>query len=179
MAEMDETDREQTFDAEESGDAVNSLDADLAKLQGERDILFQQLARVQADFANAKKRLEAERDQHVQFANSTLLKGLLPVIDNFERALEVDSAKTDTGSLVKGMQIVHDQLLAALKSQKLEPIAPAVGTPFDPNEHEALMQQPSDQYAEPAVLQLYQKGYKLHGRIIRPAQVVVSRPADA
>ena len=72
------------------------------------------------------------------------------------------------------MQIVHDQWLNVLKQQQVEEIAPAPGTPFDPTQHEALMQQDS-QYNEPTVVQLLQKGYALHGRTLRPAQVAVSR----
>ncbi len=156
-------------------EAVGALESDLRKLQEERNLLFQQLARVQADFGNARKRLEAEKQQQVQYANQNLIKSLLPVIDNFERALEVDPAKSDAGTLLKGMQIVHDLMIKVLNSQNVEEIAPTVGTPFDPNQHEALMQQPNDKYKEPAVTQLLQKGYSLQGRILRPAQVAVSR----
>ena len=73
------------------------------------------------------------------------------------------------------MQIVHDQLMSVLKSQRVEEIAPKTGDPFDPTKHEALMQQPSDQYTEPTVMLLLQKGYALQGRTLRPAQVAVSK----
>ncbi len=151
------------------------LEVDLKKLQEERDALFEQVARVQADFRNAQKRLEQEKLQSIQFANAKLIKSLLPVIDNFERGLEVDPAKTDLPALLKGMQMVHDQLMKALAQENVETIAPEPGTPFDPNRHEALMQQPDDRYAEPTVTQLFQKGYSLYGRVLRPAQVAVSR----
>jgi len=104
----------------------------------------------------------------------SLIKSLLPVIDNFERALAMDPAKVDAAAILKGMQIVHDQWLKVLRDQKVEVIAPQPGEPFDPNRHEALMQQPGD-YAEPTVTQLLQKGYALHGRTLRPAQVAVSK----
>ena len=152
-----------------------TLDADLRKLQEERDALFEQVARVQADFRNAQKRLEADKQQAVQFANSRLITNLLPVIDNFERALEQDPAKVDAASILKGMQIVHDQLINVLRQQHVEVLAPEPGTPFDPNQHQALMQQPSDEYAEPTVTQLRQKGYSQHGRVLRPAAVAVSK----
>src|SRR5687768_2124575 len=151
------------------------LDADLGKLQQERDQLFEQLARVQADFRNAQRRLETDKQQAIQFANSKLITTLLPVIDNFERALTVDTAKTDSAAILKGLQIVHDQLINVLKQQNVEVIAPEPGAPFDPNQHQALMQQPSDQYAEPTVTQLLQKGYALQGRVLRPAAVAVSK----
>jgi molecular chaperone GrpE len=149
---------------------------ELIKLRTERDQLFERLARVSAEFKNSQKRLESDFDQRMQYANSTLIKSLLPVIDNFERALAQDPAKvTDTAAILKGMQIVHDQLIAVLKQQKVEEIAPKAGEPFDPTKHEALMQQPSDKYDEPTVTQLLQKGYALQGRTLRPAQVAVSR----
>jgi molecular chaperone GrpE len=148
---------------------------EIAALRAERDQLYQRLARAQADFQNSRRRLEADKEQALQYANSTLIKSLLPVIDNFERALAVDAMKTDSASIQKGLQLVHDQMLNVLKSQSVEEIAPAAGTPFDPNQHQALMQQPSDKYTEPTVTQLLQKGYALHGRTLRPAQVAVSK----
>src|SRR5262249_49183519 len=105
---------------------------ELAKLRSERDQLYQSLARAQADFQNSRRRLEADKEQAVQYANSTLIKSLLPVIDNFERALAVDSTKTDAASIQKGLQLVHDQMMTVLKSQSVEEIAPQPGTPFDP-----------------------------------------------
>ena len=148
---------------------------DVQKLRAERDSLFERLARATADFKNVQKRLQSEADQRVQYANQSLIKSLLPVIDNFERALAVDPAKADAASILKGMQIVHDQWLSVLRQQNVEEIAPAPGTLFDPTRHEALMQQDAPQYAEPTVVQLLQKGYALHGRTLRPAQVAVSR----
>jgi len=148
---------------------------ELRKLREERDSLFDRLARATADYRNSQRRLEQDKEQAVQYANSSLIKNLLPVIDNFERALAVDPAKTDAAAILKGMQIIHDQWMDVLKSQEVEEIAPKPGTPFDPTQHEALMQQPSDKYAEPTVVQLLQKGYMLHRRTLRPAGVAVSR----
>lgn len=148
---------------------------DFIKVRAERDQLYERLARAQADFANSRRRLEADKEQALQFANSTLIKNLLPVIDNFERALAVDPDKTDAATIQKGLQLVHDQMMNVLGAQSVEVIAPQPGTPFDPNRHQALMQQPSDQYKEPTVTQLLQKGYALHGRTLRPAQVAVSK----
>jgi len=147
---------------------------EVTALRAERDQLYERLARATAEFQNIRKRNEQELEQRIQYANSTLIKSLLPVIDNFERALSVDPAKADATTLLKGMQIVHDQWLNVLKQQHVEEIAPVPGTPFDPNQHQALMQQDS-QYEVPTVVQLLQKGYALHGRTLRPAQVAVSR----
>jgi molecular chaperone GrpE len=154
---------------------LDLLEADLRKLQTERDTLFEQLARVQADFRNAQKRLEADKQQAIQFANSKLITSLLPVIDNFERALAADPSKADVNTLLKGLQITYDQLMTQLRQQNIEPIAPEPGTPFDPNLHQAILQQPTDKYDQPTVTQLLQNGYSLHGRVLRPAQVAVSK----
>ena len=158
----------------EATDAPGTGAADFDRVKAERDSLYERLARTTADFQNSRKRLEAEADQRAQYANASLIKSLLPVIDNFERALAMDPAKVDAASILKGMQIVHDQWLKVLRDQKVEELAPQPGEPFDPNRHEALMQQPGN-YAEPTVTQLLQKGYALHGRTLRPAQVAVSK----
>lgn len=157
--------------------ADQELENDLKKLQEERDTLFERLARVSADFKNAQKRLEEDKRQAIEYANSTLISSLLPVIDNFERGLAVDPAKTDVTTILKGMQVIHDQWLAVLKSQQVEAIVPVPGDKFDPTIHQAILQQPSEQFKdakEPVVVMLLQKGYQMRGRVIRPAQVAVN-----
>lgn len=149
-------------------------DDELTKLKQERDDLFQRLARSTADFKNSQKRLEQEKEQSLQFANSKLVTALLPVIDNFERALAVDASKTDSGAVLKGMQIVLDQFTTLLKQQNIEEISPKPGQAFDPTRHTALMQQENDQYKDHSVIQTLQKGYAMHGRTLRPASVIVS-----
>lgn len=158
----------------EASDAPGADATDFDRLKAERDSLFERLARTTADYQNARKRLQAEADQRAQYANSTLIKSLLPVIDNFERALAQDPGRTDTATLLKGMQIVHDQWLNVLKQQQVEEIAPQPGAPFDPTRHEALMQAPSE-FPPGTVVQMLQKGYALHDRTLRPAQVSVSK----
>jgi len=148
---------------------------ELSKLQAERDSLYERLARATAEFQNSRKRLEGEFEQRMAYANSALIRSLLPVIDNWERALNVDPEKVDSAAVLKGLQLVHDQMMGVLKQQNVEVIAPQPGTPFDPSKHEALMQQPNDEYTEPTVTQLFQNGYALPGRTLRPAQVAVSK----
>src|SRR5215213_7143965 len=97
---------------------------DIQRLQAERDDLFDRLARATADFQNTRKRLQAESDQRLQYANASLIKSLIPVIDNFERALAVDVDKTDAKAILKGMQLIHDQWLTVLRQQEVEEIAP-------------------------------------------------------
>lgn len=155
-----------------AGGEEDELDA----LRRERDSLYERLARATAEFQNIRRRQEQEFEQRAQYANSSLIKSLLPVIDNFERALAVDPAKADSATILRGMQIVHDQWLNVLKQQEVEEIAPAPGDPFDANTHQAIVQQDAT-YPVPTVVQLLQKGYSLRGRTLRPAQVAVSRTA--
>jgi molecular chaperone GrpE len=162
---------EEVIEAETDRQSSNEM----LKLQAERDDLYQRLARAQADFTNSRKRLEADMDQRLQYANTDLIKSLLPVIDNFERALAVDAQKADASTILKGMQIVHDQMMKVLGQNHVQEIAPEPGSPFDPSRHEALMQQPDAKYPEPTVTQLLQKGYALRDRTLRPAQVAVSK----
>jgi molecular chaperone GrpE len=164
----------------EDNNQPDAGDDELSKLRQERDELYQRLARSTADFKNSQKRLEQEKELSLQFANSRLVTTLLPVIDNFERALAVDATKTDAAAVLKGMQIVLDQFATLLKQQNVEVISPAPGEPFDPTKHTALMQQESDQHPDHAVTQILQKGYAMHGRTLRPASVIVSisKPKD-
>jgi molecular chaperone GrpE len=175
--DMDAGDADPVEAPQGRGGSAAGAGEDAQKLRAERDDLYERFARAVADAKNTQKRIQAEADQRVQYANQSLIKTLLPVIDNFERALAVDPDKVDARSILKGMQIVHDQWLSVLKGQQVEEIAPTPGTPFDPTRHEALMQQDAPQYAGkgPTVVNTLQKGYGLQGRTLRPAQVAVSR----
>ena len=153
------------------------LEQDLNKLQEERDTLFERLARVTADFKNGQKRLEDDKRQAIEYANGSLITSLLPVIDNLERALAIDLAKAEVGSILKGMQLIHEQWIAVLKSQHAEQIDPKPGVVFDPTMHQAILRQPSEEYKntpEPVVVAVLQKGYMMRGRVLRPAQVAVN-----
>jgi molecular chaperone GrpE len=152
---------------------MNELTAEIENLKAEKQAAFEKLAQVQADFANSRRRLEADADQRLAYANQELCKSILPILDNFERALSQDPAKVQAADILKGMQLVHDQLAGVLAKQSVEAIAPKVGDDFDPNLHQALMQQQSD-LPEGKVTLLLQKGYSIKGRVIRAAQVAVS-----
>jgi molecular chaperone GrpE len=166
---------EQTLEGEPTDMPANDA-TEFERLKAERDMLFEKLARAQADFQNSRRRLESESKVNLQYANEKLIKSLLPVIDNFERALAQDPSKADPATILRGMQIIHDQWLNVLKQQQVQEIAPQPGEPFDPNRHEALMQQESDLPAG-SVVQTMQKGYALHDRTLRPAQVSVAKGA--
>jgi molecular chaperone GrpE len=160
---------------EENETAEPAADDETGKLRRERDDLFDRLARSQAEFQNSRRRLEADVEQRLQFANSALIKALIPVIDNFERALAVDPAKVDSAAILKGLGLVHDQWLAVLKKEDVETIAPEPGDDFDPSRHEAIMHEPSQNIPAEKITRLLVKGYALHGRTLRPASVAVAK----
>lgn len=154
-------------------DESPTLEAEIESLRAEKQAAFEKLARVQADFSNSRKRLEAEFEQRFAFANQELVKAMLPVIDNFERAMAQDPAKADAASLLSGLKMVHEQLSAVLAKAGVEVISPQAGDDFDPNVHEALLHEPSE-VAAGKVAKLLQKGYAMKGRVLRSAQVAVS-----
>jgi len=175
--DMNAADPEAGLDSAEAADESTGNGPSLQdydKVKAERDALYERLARAQADFQNSRKRLEAEADQRLQYANSQLIKNLLPTIDNLERAMAVDVEKTDANAVVSGLKVLVDQLMKVLTMQHVEVIAPNPGDPFDPTKQEALMQQDSD-LPPNHVTQLLQKGYALRDRTLRPAQVAVSK----
>lgn len=163
-----------TNDSTEGTDEISSLRAELERVTAEKTGLFERLARAQAEFQNSQRRLEQSQEQAVQYANQSLLKQLLPLIDNLERAISVDPEKTDAKSILSGVQVLRDQFEALLRAQRIEFVAPKPGDAFDPSKHEAVMQQPSD-HPEGTVAAAFSRGYALMGRTLRPAQVAVSK----
>ena len=132
--------------------------------------------REKAELENFKKRLTKEKEDFAQFANERLLKELLQIEDNLERAMEAPNATLE--SLKEGVEMIQKQFKDFLKNQKVEVIE-AFGKPFDPNLHEVLNQQESEEHEENTVIEEYSKGFTLNGRILRPAKVVISKkPAE-
>ncbi len=125
--------------------------------------------RAQADFINYKRRVEQERQEFVQFANAELVKALLPVMDDLDRALEHIPPKFARNDWVQGVEAVARKFRNSLEARGVKPIE-ALGQPFDPNFHEALRQ---DRGEEGIVTEEYQKGYMLHDKLLRPSRVVV------
>ena len=163
-------DDDQDVNLNDAGDGSPAVAAEEhQRLRDERDKLMYAVAESQ----NMRKRLEAEKEQAVQYANQALIRTLIPIIDNFERALAVDPAKTDAASVLKGLQLVHDQLMKELEKQNVEVIDPKPGTPFDPTRHEALMEQPNPNLKPGTVAQALTRGYALKGRTLRPASVMI------
>lgn len=146
----------------------------LAELQVEKDELFRQLQRVSADYANFQKRAPKQIAASVSYEKEKVIKSILPVLDNFEHTLGGAESVESTEVLIKGIEIIHDQILGILKSHNVEQIK-AVGEKFDPAEHEAIMQREDENCEDGIVLEEFQKGYKLNGRVLRPCKVVVSK----
>jgi molecular chaperone GrpE len=154
-------------------DAAAAVESDLAELQVERTELVDTLRRVQADFENYRKRVLREQTALVDRATDRLVEELLPVLDSFEGALGTIAADTpETEKLRDGVSGIHAQLMAVLEKAGLERID-ADGSPFDPNEHEAVLQDDGD--GDPQVAQTMRTGYRLKGKVIRPSMVRVSR----
>jgi len=145
----------------------------LAELKRQADDNHSRYLRAQADFDNFRRRTLKEREELAQYASLKLITELLPVVDNFERALKagVDSAESE--SFVKGVDMIYRQLFQVLESEGLKPME-AVGQPFDPEVHQAVMQVESEEYEEGIVVEAIQTGYWLKDKVIRPAMVKVS-----
>ncbi len=156
-------------DAEEGTGARD--DAELVVLRLERDTLQDQLLRARAEFDNYRRRVARENEQLRKSAAQGLMRDLLPIVDNMERALS--HVEDKTSSLALGVEMILKQFAGVLSTQGLEPI-PALGEPFDPNIHEALTHQPSTEYAADSVMEEFQRGYRLGDFVLRPTQVVVS-----
>lgn len=151
--------------------------AELRQQAGKAAENWDKYVRLNADFDNFKKRAARERQEATRYANEALLERLIPVLDNFEMAMQ--AATSDAGStdaLKTGVSMIASQLKSALTEAGLEEIN-AAGQPFNPNLHEAVSQQESKEVAEGHVLQQLRKGYKLKDRLIRPATVVVAKKA--
>ena len=160
-------------DAAASGDAVLEDLSELQKKASERDEFLGLLQHLRADYANYQKRVQKEIESTRRYASQGLILDLLAGLDNLERAMQAADSTANSGGLLDGIRLVHQQLLAALTRHGVQPIT-AEGKPFDPTFHEALVEQPCPDKPERTVLQEYQKGYTLHDRVIRPAKVVVS-----
>lgn len=153
---------------------VEACIADLAKAEAERDAYLDQLQRLKAEFDNFRKRLQREGEALRLRAAEGLVESLLPVVDNMERALEA-AGKHEESKLVEGVELVSEQLRSVLASQGLEEVPAESGVPFDPTVHEAVLVQESAEHPEGTIAAVLEKGYLLHGRLLRPVKVIVAR----
>lgn len=146
-------------------------ESELQRVKAERDELLDRLARMQAEFDNARKRASKEQQEYRDYVLADALKSLLPVLDSFERALE---AKSEPGDLRNGIELIYKQLQAALNKLSVTPIV-AKGGPFDPRYHEAIEVVDTTEVPDHQVIEELQRGYKFKDRLLRPAMVKVAR----
>ena len=161
-------------DSQAGGDRINPVPVEPAALQAEREELLDTLQRVQAEFDNYRKRAARDQQSLVARAHERLVKELLPVLDDLERALGAAEAHEEA-KLEEGVALVTRSLADVLRKEGLEEV-PTEGR-FDPHVHEALLSQPSEA-EEGTAIEVLQKGYRLGDRVIRPARVVISRGRD-
>jgi len=147
-----------------------ALKAERDRLLAEKEELQDRLLRTRAEFENARRRSERERSDYLQFAAIDLVRELLPVLDDFERALAVETADRD---YAKGIELIYQRLYDILKKMGLEPIETA-GRKFDPNVHQAVARVATEEAEDQAILGEFQKGYYFKGRLLRPAMVRVA-----
>ncbi|AHV98463.1 nucleotide exchange factor GrpE [Paenibacillus sabinae] len=159
--------------AEEAVHAASGDSEEIKRLQEAADEYQGRLLRVQADYDNFRRRTLKEKEDLAQYATSKLVTELLPVLDNFERALATAPAGEEGGAFSKGVNMIFRQLEGVLKSEGLTPME-TVGQPFNPEFHQAIMQVESDEYEEGIVTEEVQKGYLLKNKVLRPAMVKVS-----
>ena len=146
-------------------------EAELQKLRGERDTLLDRLARMQAEFENARRRAAKEQQEFRDFATVDAIKSLLPVLDSFERALQ---AKSEPGDFRSGVELIYKQLQDVLGKLGVRRVA-AKGEQFDPHVHEAIEMVETTDAADHEVVEEWQRGYKFKDRLLRPAMVKVAR----
>jgi|GEM_PF-1317518 len=154
----------------------NNNDADYQACTQELTAVKEQLVRLGADFQNYKKRMEKEREEWADVVQSRVFVDLLPVVDNFDRAIveaEKEGISPELAQWLSGFELIHKELSEFLKKNKITTIE--AGNAFDPELHEALMHVDSADYASGSVVQILQKGYILRGKVLRPAKVSVAR----
>jgi molecular chaperone GrpE len=155
--------------------SLATLEAELQKAREERDAAVERLARVQAEFDNARRRAQREQQDHREYALAEAIRLLLPILDSFDRALASSASNEDFRG---GMELIDRQLHDALGKLGVSEV-PAEGEPFDPNVHEAIEMVETDKVPDHHVFQELQRGYKLKGRLLRPSMVRVARNSQS
>jgi len=149
----------------------------LAKLEGKEEEAaenYNKFLRVSAELDNYKKRVAKERADLIKYGNECLIKDMLPIVDSLDRALEHTSNTEDFDAFVNGLKLVQEQLLGFLEKHGTKKIQ-SIGMDFDPDMHEAMLQVEGEEYQENKVVEEFEKGYLLNGRLLRPAKVSVSK----
>lgn len=172
-AEMFDADDATTPASPEEPDA----EEELARIQSELEQTRDRVLRLQAELENVHKRNAREMETRQQYASLPVIRDLLPVLDNIERAIEAANQTGEGTNLLDGVKLVQQQLLAVLQRHHCTAIE-ALHRHFDPHLHEAISQQPSDEFPPGTVVAVAQVGYRMHDRVVRPSQVIVSTALD-
>ncbi|AST92636.1 nucleotide exchange factor GrpE [Sutcliffiella cohnii] len=146
----------------------------IAELENKLEDSENRILRLQADFDNFRRRVRLDQEAAQKYRAQNLVTDILPALDNFERALQVNTDDEKVKSILQGVEMVHRQLVEALKTEGVEAIE-AVGKQFDPNVHQAVMTVEDEEHESNTVVEVFQKGYILKDRVIRPAMVKVSQ----
>jgi len=154
-------------------EALSKLRQELESIRKERDELFGRLQRVSADYANFQKRVPKQVGDSVAYEKEKIIRSLLPILDNMDHLLKAHSAER-TGPVVQGVEIIYGHMLDILKSHGVEQIH-ALGEPFDPMRHVAILLKEEPAEEADVVLEEVQKGYRINDRVLRPTRVVVSK----
>lgn len=149
---------------------IAAITAERDQLKAEKDELYDRVLRARAEFENARRRAERDRVEHLQFAAMELVKDILPILDDFERALKV---QTTDNEYAKGVELIYQRMYDTLKKLGLEPIE-AKGKPFDPNLHQAVDRVQTEEADDMTVLDEFQRGYNFRGKLLRPSMVKVA-----
>lgn len=157
----------------QAADESNPLHTELEQAKEQADEHYQRYLRTQADFDNFRRRTMKEKEDLAKYASAKVITELLPVLDNFERALSTGQEASETESFVKGVDMIFRQIQQVMEQEGVQPMN-AVGEPFNPEFHQAIMQVESDEYEEGFVVEEVQKGYMLKDKVLRPAMVKVS-----
>jgi molecular chaperone GrpE len=152
---------------------MEELQKELENAKEEAKKNYDLYMRALADAENTRKRAQRERDEYIKYANLPIIKKILPVMDDFQRAMQASQTSQDYEALHKGMEIIIGHLDQILQAEGVEAIE-CLGKPFDPELHQPLMVESSEEYEENTVIEELQKGYKMKGRVIRPSLVKVS-----
>ena len=172
---VDPQGRPEKTDQVEVDDPMKDFETRLEAKQQEAKENYDRLLRVSAEFENYKKRTTRELEEFRKFANQSLIKELLSVVDNLELAMNsTNGQKTIEQGLLRGLEMTHTEILKVFEKFNVKPIE-AQGQIFDPTYHEAVMQEENDEFDENTVINELQKGYLIHDRLLRPSMVVVAR----
>ena len=177
-SEAGSTRQEKPTEATAGAQVADPMD-ELESLRGKLAEAQDKLLRTQAELENYRKRARRELEDERRFAEIHLVRDLLPIVDNLSRAIEAAEKNADAGKLLEGFKMMQKQFEQVFAQHHCKLIsAEVVGEPFDPNRHEAIMQQPSEEQEEHTVLGVTRPGLELHDRIVRPAQVIVSKRGE-